>query len=277
MNIRAAYRVNKCAYQKSGGRKSFRNARSFPFRISLALFKKLVLFSLVLAAGYGLWYWMSHSQYLCLNKIVVEGGQHLSHEELLRLTGLTSRVNLLRISLKSVEGAIERYPWVKNVVVRRNLPNQLVVTIKERTPIAILDSNNKMYLVDSSGDVFKEMTPDEAQPLPLITGAEPGDIKGGSLSGASMKAIELIAMAGQGARTLGANNIKKIHIADSDNFMLYTADHGVSIHFKTQDIKMQFARAEKILFQLYRSGNYERVASIELDYGQGMAVARLRD
>ena len=277
MNIRTGCRDNRCAYQKTGGRKPLRNARHFPFRMSLASFKKIVLLSVVVAAGYGLWHWMSHSQGFCLNKIFVNGSQHLSRGELLKLTGLTSRINILNISPKSVETAIERYPWVKEAVTRRKLPDQLIITIKEHIPIAILDSNNKMYLVDDAGDVFKEMTPGEAQTLPVITGVDPGDIRSGSLSGASLKAIELIKMAGQGSRTLGANNIKKIHIADSDNLMLYTADHGISIHFKTQDIKTQFARAEKILFQLYRSGNYEGVASIELDYGQGMAVARLRD
>ncbi|MGQ9813170.1 MAG: cell division protein FtsQ/DivIB [Dissulfurimicrobium sp.] len=277
MNIRMGNRDNRGAYQKTWHRKPLRNARPFPFRFSLALFKKIILLSLVLMAGYGLWHWMSHNQDFCLNKILVKGDQHLSHEELLKLTGLTSRINLLNISPKSVEAAIERYPWVKDAVVRRKLPDQLIITIKEHIPIAILDFNNKMYLVDESGDVFKEATPEEAKTLPVITGADPGDIKARSLSGVSLKAIELIRMARHGARILGVNNIKKIHIADSNNLIVYTTDHGISIHFKTQDIKIQFARAEKILFQLYRSGNYEKVASIELDYAQDMAIARLRD
>lgn len=276
MNIRTA-RDNKCSYQRVYGRRSSLNARPFPFIISLASLKKVAICAVVLASVYGSWYWMSHSQYLCLNKIVVEGGHHLSHDELLRLTCLTSRTNLLRVSLRTVEGAIGRYPWVESATAKRKLPDQLAITIKERIPIAILNSNNKMYLVDRSGYVFKEMTPDDTLTLPVISGAMSNDIKGRRLSGASMRAIELVTMAGRGARTLGANNIKKINISNSGDLMLYTADHGICIHFKSEDIKMQFARAEKILFQLYRSGNYERVASIDLDYDNNMALARLRD
>lgn len=277
MHIRMGYKTNRSTYQRTGNRKPFHKRGSFFSKATLVLFKKIFLFSLVLAGVYGSWNWLHNCQGFYLSKILVEGNRHLSHEELLKLTDLTSRTNLLNINPKTVEAALERHPWVKDAVVRRKLPDKLIITIKERVPIAILNSNNKMYLVDNSGAIFKEMKPDEAQALPIITGADPEDIRRGSLSGASIKAVELITMAGQGARTLGANNIKKIHIADSNNLILYTADHGIAIHFKTQDIKTQFARAEKILFQLYRSGNYERVASVELDYNQNMAVARLRD
>lgn len=266
-------RAHKRVLGNIGARKSAR----LSIGAGIGFLKNFVIVGLALAVFYGSWHWMANSQYLCLNKILVEGGRHISHEELLRLTGLTSRVNLLKIDLKSVAAAIEKYPWVERASLRRKWPNQLIVAIKERTPVAILNSNNKMYLVDRSGCVFKEMSPGDAGPLPVITGVAAGDLKDNKLSGTAKKAIELIAMASQGARTLGANNIKEIHIVDTDNLIVYTADHGVPIHFQAQDLKTQFARAEKILFQLYRSGNYERATKVELNYGPDMAIAKLRD
>ncbi|MGB9711550.1 MAG: cell division protein FtsQ/DivIB [Dissulfurimicrobium sp.] len=275
MNVRTSYRGGKGIHQRLADRKI--HGVSIFFKTNFLLLKRSFFIFLILAVGYGSWHWMCHSRYFCLNKILVEGGPHMSHEDLLRLTGLTSRTNILAVNLDSIKSAIERYPWVKKAEVRRRLPDRLIIMIKERVPVAAMESGGKMYLVDGTGAVFKEAAPAEVGSLPVITGADHMDAKRGILSGFAMKALELITMAGQGTRTLGAGNIKKIIITNNGDLMLYTVDHDTLIHFKAHNIKTQFARAEKILFQLYRSGKYERVASIDLDYGQDMAVARLKD
>ena len=88
--------------------------------------------------------------------------------------------------------------------------------------------------------------------------------------------MKLISMASKGTRILGINNISQIHIAGKDTLILYTSDSGIPFHFGTENLSAQFSKAEKILYQLYSSGKYKKVAKVELDYGPGQALVSLK-
>ncbi|MBW1927108.1 MAG: cell division protein FtsQ/DivIB, partial [Deltaproteobacteria bacterium] len=165
--------------------------------------------------------------------------------------------------------------------VERDLPDHLMITIKERTPVALLNSD-KIYLIDEQGKIIDELlSAEEPVSLPIITGIDPKYTENHQITESPdhqiQKALELISMAGRGTRTLGVNNISQIHIAGKDTLILYTADSGIPFHFDTEDLSSQFSEAEKVLYQLYSSGKYKKVAKVELDYGPGQALVSLKD
>lgn len=45
-------------------------------------------------------------------------------------------------------------PWVKNVRVKRKLPNTLKIEIEEYLPFALLNQDNNMYLIDENGIII---------------------------------------------------------------------------------------------------------------------------
>ncbi len=72
--------------------------------------------------------------------------------ELIRGT-LPENENILRISLDYLLQLVESEPWVKNALVRRKLPGQLLIHLVERLPLAIATIEGELYVVDSEGVV----------------------------------------------------------------------------------------------------------------------------
>jgi|GEM_PF-529762 len=224
------------------------------------------------------WDYLTHSYVFCLQCIRITPSRHLNEEEILKLSGLSSTTNIFNLDPKAVERAIETNPWVEKASVERRLPSSVHITVNEYVPIAMVDLGGARYLVDVSGVLFKTVGPSEVvDGLPVITGIRQENARQGSrLQADALNCIELLKMAQKGARTLGIGNIKEIHIAESGELTVFTVDKGVPILFSGTDIKQQFARAENILFHLYKSGNYDRLQAIDLDYGKDRAVARLK-
>ncbi|MBW1946762.1 MAG: FtsQ-type POTRA domain-containing protein [Deltaproteobacteria bacterium] len=258
---------------------------SLIFPVSWSIHPKMLIAMasacLVLAGLFVCWHWVCRSELFRVGQVLVKGCNHLTEEEVLQISGVTARDNLMSLDLESIATNIEAHPWVNAVEVERDLPDHLMITIKERTPVALLNSD-KIYLIDEQGKIIDELlSAEEPVSLPIITGIDPKYTENHQITESPdhqiQKALELISMAGRGTRTLGVNNISQIHIAGKDTLILYTADSGIPFHFDTEDLSSQFSEAEKVLYQLYSSGKYKKVAKVELDYGPGQALVSLKD
>lgn len=231
----------------------------------------------LLFGGFYTWNYLVHSYVFCVQSIRIEPSRHLNEEEILKLSGLSSTTNILSMDVHAVERAIEANSWVEKALVERRFPSSVHISVKEYLPIAVVSLGNKAYLVNAAGVLFRELKPSEShEGLPVITGLKQEGVRNSRLPVDALNSLELLKMAQKGARTLGVGNIKEIHVSESGEMTVYTADKGVPILFSATDIKQQFARAENILFHLYKSGNYDRLQAIDLDYGKDRAVARLK-
>ncbi|OPL13620.1 MAG: hypothetical protein AVO38_02725 [delta proteobacterium ML8_D] len=210
---------------------------------------------------------------------MIRGNDHVTEEEILQLSNVTGQDNLLSLDLKSIAKSIEAHPWVRSVEVKKNLPDYLMITLKEHTPVALLNSD-KMYLIDEQGEIIDRLSIEKPVSLPIITGIDPKDIIDNKITVSEnrriQKAMELISMASKGTRTLGVNNISQIDIAEKDTLILVTSDSRIPFYFGDENLSDQFSKAEKVLYQLYRSGTYKKVVRVELDYGLGKALVSLR-
>ena len=118
---------------------------------SSALFA-LVLLSLVCSS---LW-WLTQRPVFTLKVIRVEGADsELRHVNALTVRGTALpriRGNFFSANLETVRSAFETVPWVRRAMVRREWPNQLIVTLEEHEPLGTWGDDGR--LVSVKGDVF---------------------------------------------------------------------------------------------------------------------------
>lgn len=74
------------------------------------------------------------------------------------------------VDIAAIRARVEAFQWVQSARVTRRLPDTLVVSITERTPTAIWQHEQTLYLVDSEGEVLEEVALDAMPDLPLIIG-----------------------------------------------------------------------------------------------------------
>ncbi|MEO1168960.1 MAG: cell division protein FtsQ/DivIB [Pseudomonadota bacterium] len=74
------------------------------------------------------------------------------------------------VDIAAIRERVEALSWVQEARVSRRLPDTLVVAITERTPVAVWQHEQQLYLVDTEGEVLEEVALDAMPDLPLIIG-----------------------------------------------------------------------------------------------------------
>jgi cell division protein FtsQ len=134
--------------------------------------------------GYGAWQtrnFLYHNPRFTIPSaasIQLVGNSQLTRADLLRVFRPDIGRNLFTVPLGQRRLELEQIPWVERASVMRILPNELRVSVVERTPIAFAEVNGQIELVDAAG-VLLEMSPEEMAArrysFPVVTGIEPGD------------------------------------------------------------------------------------------------------
>lgn len=74
------------------------------------------------------------------------------------------------VSLEDVRQQLLQYGWIKDAHVSRRLPNMLLIHIDERTPAAVWQDNGRLMLIDASGVLLSDVSPNAMPNLPLVIG-----------------------------------------------------------------------------------------------------------
>jgi len=144
-----------------------------------------------------------------LRQLNVETDGVLSEGKLLEVSNIVPGMNLMEIDLALLKGRLENLPIVKDVVVERELPDKISISVFEREPVAWLSSPplgirpgdmERGFLLDKDGVFFRcmKLTKKE-QTLPVIEIYRMDDPKEGMpmVSDGAESALELIARQGE--------------------------------------------------------------------------------
>jgi cell division protein FtsQ len=86
------------------------------------------------------------------------------------MLGVALGENLLGADLENLRSNLAASPWVAGAVVRRKLPDTLLVTVTERFPVALAEAD-QLYVMDASGELIDLLGPRTAGfDLPIIRG-----------------------------------------------------------------------------------------------------------
>lgn len=83
---------------------------------------------------------------------------------------LPKDVLITSLDIQKIQEKIKSLPWIKEVTVRRQLPDVLYVKLVERIPIALWQRNQKYYPLDKQGNVVQEECPQCIQNFLLVVG-----------------------------------------------------------------------------------------------------------
>lgn len=137
-------------------------------RLVLAL-EVLSCTAIVAAFGYAFYHYTVDSPRYKVEQILIYGAQKVSVDDVRRVAGVTTEDNLLLVSTGQVAENVERLPYVKEAAVSRELPNTLVITLRERAAVATVMAGRRSYLVDGNGYALRELPPGAPVTGPLIT------------------------------------------------------------------------------------------------------------
>jgi hypothetical protein len=120
-------------------------------------------------------YEASHSSLFLLRSVSVtplSAGYPLTQAKVLDLAKVpVGHASLFSFNMAPIQSRLLKYPWVKGVVVGKQFPSSLSLTVIERKPVALLtEANGRVLYLEEDGTTFEDQAMTYAKDLPILEG-----------------------------------------------------------------------------------------------------------
>lgn len=105
-----------------------------------------------------------------VQKINLMGHLNTKEDRILRSIRLEKTLPIFDIDLPKSRETLERLPWIRSAVIRRQLPDTVHIRLVEKLPIALFQRNKKLILVDDKGQTIENCSTEHFHHLPVIVG-----------------------------------------------------------------------------------------------------------
>ena len=256
--------IRRNYYKNSAAKKRNRIIKHFVFSIKTAgVIAALLLLSFVFIFSYD---FLTQCDYFRAEKLVVTGTDWLSEKQVLEQAQIKKGINIISVNLSMTRKRLLAHSWIAEADVGRDLPNGINIRIKEHRPLAVLDIGRK-FLINTSGEIFKEVMASDPDQLPIISGLEFSDIntrdKPRSIPfSAVMNVLEL----GQKCKSvLPCKLIKKIQVDREMGLTIYAFDRIKEIKIGYNDYADKYESLKNILSHLKEIQGFSYLESIDLN------------
>lgn len=93
---------------------------------------------------------------LKLEQVNVEGRYRTKIDDINAAVDVRQGMPIFDVDLQAQKEKIAALPWVQDVLIERRLPNQLLIRLTEKTPIAIWQNHQKYWPIDAKGQTIAD-------------------------------------------------------------------------------------------------------------------------
>jgi cell division protein FtsQ len=129
----------------------------------------LVSISLVLTLC-GIYIFVSHSPRFDLARIDIEGNHKVSEKEILGKAKIELGTNIFHIDMKRIKDLIREDERIKDVWVKRRLPNRILIQVKEKKPALWINLPEGLFGLSQDQEIIPLEQEDFVRDLPVVTG-----------------------------------------------------------------------------------------------------------
>ena len=222
--------------------------------------------SLAFITGYQ---FLSSSSYFRLHNIVVAGVNDDFREELIKISGLKEKENLLSIESSTIRRNIERHPWIRSIFLKKEFPHTLYITAEREEAVAIV-IRETMSFMNKEGIVFKDVESNECIDFPVVTGLS----KGGEKNTAKLKgAASLLNAIHLCESPFLIKHLSEIHAEEAGTFIVYFKKLPFKVLFGRNDFERKIGSLIDIINHLQNTYRLDQAKSIDLNYIDRAVVA----
>ncbi len=200
------------------------------------------------------------SPYFQIRETLVRGCKELTEKDVLAVAALPPGANLLACNLEKTAQSIRRNPWIKEVFVGRELPDRIVIEVRERQPIAVLKHQDGLFLVDRDGLRFKRLEGADDVDLPVLTGSEGSSETERLLFGRSLALLDFL---GRTQTFPSPAEVSEVHRDAVMGLSLFTTN-GLCLKLGFDGFETKLQRLSAVLEDLEKRNQRAGLTSIDL-------------
>ena len=200
---------------------------------------------------------------LKLEKVTVEGTNYLTQEEVLRAVNLPVGENMFKLDLTAAAERVKKLDWTERVFIERRLPKSILISVRERKPVALLD-NGVLYGVDKEGRLLSPAEGLLKEDLPLVSGLSfHADAVGTTQMAESLRpALDFFEFLKK-RDPLMAQDVSEVNLSEADSLKVTFID-GITAEFAPPVSEAQLKQMALVLADLNEKG--KRAGTMDFRY-----------
>ena len=197
-----------------------------------------------------------HAEFFPVAHVKVYGVQHVAHQEIETLVSPFVNQGFFAVKVDRIKEKILQLPWIAEVVVQKVWPNQVIITINEKNPVARW---NNASILSSQGELFAPDLTTYPTNLPQFSGP----------TGEQILMTETFAKMNDALQPLHFK-IARLELTPT---MTWTAtlSNGVKLHIGHKDVLTRLNHFVKVYPKIV-GDKVADIDYIDLRYANGVAV-----
>jgi cell division protein FtsQ len=136
--------------------------------------RRVLVWLVALAVVAGLVAFLWAGPLLAVRTVRVDGVDTLPAAQVQEAAGVVDGTPLLQVEVGAAAARVARLPQVADVQVTRGWPSTVIITVVERTPLAVVEEAGRRTLIDAEGVLFDTITGDPPKGVVRMEVAHPG-------------------------------------------------------------------------------------------------------
>jgi cell division protein FtsQ len=187
--------------------------------LTVKLIKILIFYLAIAFLGWNFFTFIFSSNFCNIKDVIIKGNDCLSEDGIFCKFEVQLGENIFKLDLKKSKDSLMQEPWIKEVEIKRIIPDKIIISIKERKPAVIVHIGEEYFSSTKEGIVLSKIDRlEEGFGLPLVLGLELDKIKIGEIIGKPefRTALESI----NSAEVILPKKFCRVEILSSDDFMI---------------------------------------------------------
>ena len=196
--------------------------------LTVRVIKILIFYLAIGFLGWNFFAFIFSSSFCNIENVIIKGNDCLSEDRIFFKSGVQLGENIFKLDLKKSKDSLIQEPWIKEVEIKRVIPNRIIISIKERKPVAIVHIGEEYFSSTKEGIVLSEIDrPEEGFSLTLVLGLELDGIKIGEIIGKPefRTALESI----NSAEVILPKKFCRVEILSPGDFMICNKDDTLKV------------------------------------------------
>jgi cell division septal protein FtsQ len=184
--------------------------------------------------------WLTTSPAFAVDEVLVDGVDRVDRHWVLDHLSPHYGRNLLWIDLEAAARPLGDHPWIDGLVLRKELPNRLAVTVRERRPAAVVNRDGVLCYAEETGRVIAPVGAGEP-----LTGLLRVDGDGGG-EATVPRALEIHRELSR-LRPDWSRDLSRVEVLSDNDFRLETGALPFVLLVRRDDIDSKLRRLEEVL------------------------------
>lgn len=205
-------------------------------------------------------YW---NRNVTVNEVEVTATHYTSEEEIITAAAIPVGIKPDSLDLNAVISRVEALTYIRSAVPYIEPSGDLKLTVKERTPIAVLVKGSDRIYVDAEG-VRLPILDDKTEDLPLVYGFR-ATIGRDTLMSKEFEQIRDF-LVGARSNEFGWATISEVAYSVEEGVVALSHENGVKLLFGTNDFEVKLRNWEAFYAEIVRTKGIQHMQQVDLRF-----------